>query len=749
MIISSAIFLTVCCVLLGGSVLRLRQALHTQQSLNADTRMEEALHLSEERHRLLSESAPIGIFQCDAQGLCLYTNPAWQEIAAVTLEQSLGRGWKKAVHPDDEDTVARAFERSLTGEGPPQAECRFARPSREIRWVRARWTCVHGEAGEISGYVGTCEDITERKRIREEQTRLLAILEATPDIVSFADAQGNIQYANQAMRDMMGVGRDTNIAAYRIADVHPAWAGELIAGQGLPAAVREGSWSGETAFLNAQKQEVPTSQVILAHKDETGNPLYFSTVARDISGSKRAEAQMQHLNTALSEAAEGVAFVDAEGRYTFANEAYALAVGRFPEEMHNLTWEDTVHPDDLARMRVDYAQMQAGGKTNSEVRGMRKDGSVFFKEVAMVRRRDAEGRFAGQFCFMKDITARKRAENDLQESEERFRLAIQSLQEGFVLQDEQGGILLCNESAEQILGLSAAQMMGRSSLNPEWRAVHEDGTDWPGDTHPAMISLREGIEHHNVIMGVHKPGGELTWVSINTSPLVRVGETRPYMVVVTFVDITRRRWFEEQMERQVALVQEYSTQLEFQQMELLQTNERLANLATTDGLTGLKNHRAFQEQLAKELERSARSAQPVSVILLDVDKFKQYNDTFGHPAGDEVLKTVSAVLQGQARSIDFVARYGGEEFVILLPDTDAGGAVALAERFRQALENAHWPHRAVTASFGVATQHVSFGESSLVADADVALYRSKARGRNCVTHYHDTEAQPVLSGAAG
>src|SRR5205085_7620259 len=111
---------------------------------------------------------------------------------------------------------------------------------------------------------------------------------------------------------------------------------------------------------------------------------------------------------------------------------------------------------------------------------------------------------------------------------------------------------------------------------------------------------------------------------------------------------------------------------------------KLQALAITDGLTGLKNHRAFQEKLAEEFERSCRQNLPLSLLLLDVDKFKHYNDTYGHPAGDQVLKMVAALLGETVRPADFVARYGGEEFVILLPGMDAEGAVTLAERVREA-----------------------------------------------------------------
>ena len=185
-------------------------------------------------------------------------------------------------------------------------------------------------------------------------------------------------------------------------------------------------------------------------------------------------------------------------------------------------------------------------------------------------------------------------------------------------------------------------------------------------------------------------------------------------------------------------IREYSLHLEKQRQELEEANIRLSVQASTDGLTGLNNHRAFQEGLAKEVQRAFRYQAAVSLILLDVDKFKQYNDTYGHPAGDQVLKQVASVLQTNARSTDFVARYGGEEFVIVLPDTDAVQAHEVAERMRQAIEAQTWEKRFVTASFGVSTLSLTAASaSSLIAQADKALYHSKHAGRNRVTYAGD------------
>jgi diguanylate cyclase (GGDEF)-like protein len=184
-------------------------------------------------------------------------------------------------------------------------------------------------------------------------------------------------------------------------------------------------------------------------------------------------------------------------------------------------------------------------------------------------------------------------------------------------------------------------------------------------------------------------------------------------------------------------------QIELQQRELREANMMLRNQATRDSLTNLRNFRAFKERLAEEIERTRRHQEPLSLLLLDVDRFKQFNDSFGHPAGDEVLYQVARLMEEQARGSDFVARYGGEEFVILLPNTPEEQSRAAAERVRIAIENGPWKARQVTASIGVATTNAETDEATLLAQADIALYASKASGRNCITHIADMPPNPA------
>jgi diguanylate cyclase (GGDEF)-like protein len=188
--------------------------------------------------------------------------------------------------------------------------------------------------------------------------------------------------------------------------------------------------------------------------------------------------------------------------------------------------------------------------------------------------------------------------------------------------------------------------------------------------------------------------------------------------------------------RQVAVLLEsrdLTTRLQAALTALERHNERLEALATMDSMTGLVNHGSFQERLRQEMERALRRNRPTALLFVDVDHFKGYNDLFGHPAGDIVLKTVADLLTRSVRVSDLVARYGGEEFAVLLPETDIDLAKTIAQRICTGIAEHAFEHRTVTVSIGLATASVSRIESKeLIAWADRALYAAKDAGRNGV-----------------
>lgn len=178
---------------------------------------------------------------------------------------------------------------------------------------------------------------------------------------------------------------------------------------------------------------------------------------------------------------------------------------------------------------------------------------------------------------------------------------------------------------------------------------------------------------------------------------------------------------------------------------LSEANAKLGQQNITDALTGIPNRRAYDQKLTEEYSRAKRTGAPLSILLVDIDNFKDYNDNYGHPAGDAALQSVARVLLSSLRPYDFLARYGGEEFVIILPATDLTDAIVVAERVRGLVASSEFPHRKFTISIGVARLDVDAGARALVQAADNGLYRAKAAGRNKVLVGRLNENSPAGS----
>jgi len=192
-----------------------------------------------------------------------------------------------------------------------------------------------------------------------------------------------------------------------------------------------------------------------------------------------------------------------------------------------------------------------------------------------------------------------------------------------------------------------------------------------------------------------------------------------------------------ELRRSIALLEaaafertQYQEQLENYQRELEATLSVTAEQSITDPLTGLRNRRAFFSRLTEEVDRSNRLGSTFSVAMIDVDRFKSFNDAHGHAAGDVALQQMADIISHESRSTDLVARYGGEEFVVILTGADLEAAMALGERIRTSVESADWDHGPLTVSVGVASTSGSADADELVQLADAAMYRAKAAGRN-------------------
>lgn len=259
------------------------------------------------------------------------------------------------------------------------------------------------------------------------------------------------------------------------------------------------------------------------------------------------------------------------------------------------------------------------------------------------------------------------------------------------------------------------------------------------DPHEALASVGGQVERIAILIAdlrMPKLNGlellkKVKVISPTTVRVILSGQldTRDMMVAVNQAEIDRfilKPW-----DNEYFLLQMLEA---LQRHVLLSERKQLQHLAITDMVTGLRNHRFFQESLQTEVERSQRHSRPFCLIMVDIDYFKIFNDTHGHLEGDKALALVAEQLEKEVRSVDIVSRYGGEEFAIILPETELQPAIEVCERLRSAVENSsHETGRQLTISLGISQYIDKESPEELLERADKALYESKNSGRNRVT----------------
>lgn len=304
---------------------------------------------------------------------------------------------------------------------------------------------------------------------------------------------------------------------------------------------------------------------------------------------------------------------------------------------------------------------------------------------------------------------------------------------GLILIDSTGKVALWNEWIAERSGIPSASAIGHSldSLFPD------------GLSAPFKTALNNALTRKLPIVlsnALHRSPLPLYPLPAARQPQERIQQS------ITITPVTARG-----DGAHLCLIQVTDASMSIKRERVLKSHsEQLSLEATTDGLTGAYNRRYFDERHKAEFGRALRQNSPLSLIMLDIDFFKAYNDSYGHPAGDKVLIAVVNALQAQLnRSTDVVTRYGGEEFAILLPDCDRQGSQTVAEKLRAAVAGLNIAHRAsqaanhVTTSIGVATYlpGIHCNAACFLETADTALYNAKHEGRNRVRHLLTPECQ--------
>lgn len=388
-------------------------------------------------------------------------------------------------------------------------------------------------------------------------------------------------------------------------------------------------------------------------------------------------------------------------RFQRVNRGACRNLGYTEEELLGMTPIDLKPEFDEAGFRALLAPLLQGEQEQIRFRTVhrRKDGSLYPVEIQLQRFRiDQEPVFV---AFTLDVTEARKKEEERREREAILQGITDSAYEAIMMMDGEGNISFWNPAAERLLGYTQQEVIGQNLhymiMPPRYREVHEKGWERFRQTGQGKF-VGKTVE----VEALHKDGHAME-VELSLAALHFNGV---WNAVGIIRDVTERK----------------------------QAERLLVQMSITDPLTGAYNRRYFMEVLEKEMARATRTASPLSLVMMDLDHFKQVNDQFGHVAGDRVLQEFVSMIQGRMRQTDTLARWGGEEFVLLLPDCPLAEAAQLADGLRRNVPMISFAQEKakVTASFGLTEYALADTVDSFVQRADALLYEAKAAGRNAV-----------------
>jgi diguanylate cyclase (GGDEF)-like protein/PAS domain S-box-containing protein len=543
-----------------------------------------------------------------------------------------------------------------------------------------------------------------------ERKNVFELLETLPQSALLLDRDGVVVFCNAAAADLQEMPRAKVIGRHldlitddqRTRGDHDAIWASLLDGK---------RWSGEVWVRRQQSEPIPLLVTRCPVTDDSGAVVGVLSLGVDRS----AEVEAQRFRALVHNSNDIAIIMDASGKITYVSPSVETVAGHKPADMLGTNAWDYHYPDDVEADRADVGAALARGETiTREWRLRRADGSWGWFEFTMRDLRDnpAINGVVGNF---QDVTQRHDGDAALRESEQIFRRTVEQSSDAFIAVGADDRITEWNPAATRMFGHSAEAAIGSTlaeTILPErWHRPYGRGFK------QAMSGeSRRFLESPFEMIGVDMSGHEF-----------------PVEVCVVQVSLGGRSQFQ-------AFVRDIS--------ERKATEARLAERALTDELTNLPNRALLRDRLARAVARLARTGSTMSVMFLDVDRFKLVNDGLGHEAGDEVLVQLGTRIQNAIRASDTVARYGGDEFVVIAEDIGSPREpILIAERIMAAVSAPITiGDRKLTPSIsvGIAITTKETTPDDLVRNADVAMYRAKERGGGCAVVFDDAMGRRAL-----
>jgi diguanylate cyclase (GGDEF)-like protein/PAS domain S-box-containing protein len=609
--------------------------------------------------------------------------------------------------------------------------------------MASRGEAVRNLAGKIVALRGTAHDITDRRRVelalRDSESRFRAIFNSTFQFIGVLTTEGRLIEVNDTALAFGGV-QAADVLGQFAWDTY-WWNARLGTQRQLQAAVARAA-KGEFIRYDVELRGADGAFITIDFSlkpvfDAEGRVSVLIPEGRDVSEDRRnrlalAESE-NRFRQAMRNAPIGKALVDLDGRIIEVNEALCEMLGYSEAALSAKTLQQLAHPDDLETDQVWAQALLDGAAERYRIykRYRRSDDRVVDTQLDVTLLRNSVGAPLHFIAQIQDISERKRLEAQQRALTQRLTLALGVSGIGVWELDVATNEFEIDESMVRIYGLES----GAATDYAAWR-----NAVLPEDFDRAERTLLDAIEQktpHSMEFRILHPKFGVRFIESAFGVVCDAGRNVIRVVGVN-MDVTERWQAEQSMSRSRALLKDANQRLELRMAEVLQLQEQLREQSIRDGLTGLYNRRHFDDSMASELAGALRESDELSLIIADLDHFKQLNDRYGHQAGDATLRAWGRLVSDAARNSDVCCRYGGEEFAILLPRCSPEQAARRAEQLRLnfaalKIKSPSLAEFGATVSLGVASiTPACRSAEQLIRDADAALYLAKQQGRNCV-----------------
>jgi diguanylate cyclase (GGDEF)-like protein/PAS domain S-box-containing protein len=725
---------------------------------------EELLQDSEERFQAIFEQAAVGMEICTLEGRFFRLNQKFCDIVGYSRIELLERTFQDITHPEDLPESLELKRQLLAGEIPYYSlEERYVRQDGSIVWVNMMLSLMRDATGEPKYFIGVVEDINARKQaevaLRESEERFRSMFENHKSIMLLIEPEtGEIIDANQAAEKFYNRAQD-DLCSLTFFDLNQ-FPKDQVAQEMIEAKLEL-----KNTFVFPHKLangDVRWVEVYSSPIEYQGKQLLFSII-HDITDRKEAEEALKesrHFVQQIADSTPNILYLYdlIEQRNVYVNHEITTILGYTPEEFQEIglsEFETLIHPEDHLNFKKYIHQFKTARADNIfelEYRMQNANGQWrWLCRRDTLFNRTQEGKPKQILGTATDITERKQMEEQLQQANQELQNWVNKLEvrnSEMKLLRQMSDFLQACLTVEEAYGAIADLLKplfpncsgGVFALNPSSSLVEAVAT-WGEKLHSETLfnphecwSLRRGLLHdaeHTrpslFCQHVHKHPAPAETLCV---PMMAQGETMGLL----YLNSPNPGDFSESKHQLARTVSEHLSLA----LANLKLRETLHNQSIRDPLTGLFNRRYMEESLQREIHRADRNKQALGLIMIDVDHFKRFNDTWGHEAGDLVLRELSQFLQKSIRVSDIACRYGGEELTLIFPEMSLEETYKRAEELRQGIKEFDLKYHesslgAITISLGVASfpQHGKTSDS-LIQLADAALYRAKAEGRDRV-----------------